>query len=323
MSLVEKKVALGIDIGGTKISMGLVDENGKVLIVKRFAVERTSLKKLSKNLYKEIINFTNENDCKSNIGGIGIGTRGFVDFRKQKYTRGKLFSNDENFDLCKELSEQLDLPVYIDNDLNATALAELQWGIGKRCKDFTYVNIGTGMAVGIVDDGHLIRGAENKAGEVGLWIFKPNENNDKLHNLESVVSGMGLSDEIKRIAYRHKENPLTEKIEKNEFIPAYEIFENYFKGDALCKELVDIAVDLMAHATINMEFAFNSKIYVFGGGVLTDGNWFLDKLKKRITKIMGMKNDLSDMTFMLSELGANSAGLLGAASLYYYCKSKI
>ncbi len=73
--------------------------------------------------------------------------------------------------LARVISNQLRVPVFLDNDVNAAALAEMQWGVGQCVGDFIYINVGTGIAMGLISNRVLVRGATNYAGELGHMFF--------------------------------------------------------------------------------------------------------------------------------------------------------
>lgn len=315
------KLALGVDIGGTKVRIGLVDENGEIECSVRYPVERCPLDRFGRSLAEQIDLFLQDRPAR-HIDGIGIGTKGFIDFETQRYVSGTLFSDPNRHDLCQELQRQYSVPVRIDNDLNATVLAELEWGAGRHHKSFTYVNIGTGTAVGIIDNGHLMRGARNYSGEVGLYLFEPGAKRPFIHNLESVVSGGGLNAEVRRLAAQYPGSILQGKVAKAEPIHSYEIFEACLAGDTLARDVVESAVTMLAYTLLNLEAILDSQTYVFGGGVVSDGGWFLGRVLKKIEEISKTAHMPWSASLQMSELGADNAGLLGAAcTLFTYFRT--
>lgn len=261
--------------------------------------------------------FLEENGRPQGLIGLGIGTHGLVDFANKRYVGEEPFTEASDYDLCGGLENASGLPVCIDNDLNATALAEARWGTGRRHDNFVYVNIGTGLAVGIIDEGRLVRGRRNFAGEIGLCLLPPNPVQPVWHNLESVVSGGGLDGEVRRRAKWHPGSVLYEKAWGKEPIHSYTIFEACRAGDALAAEVVDSAATRIAAMLINLEFILDAGLYVFGGGVMSDGDWFLRKMESRILAISGETPEPWEAEMALSDLGSDTAGLLGAASLVF------
>jgi glucokinase len=258
-----------------------------------------------------------ETGYKGGISGIGIGAKGHIDNETNRYVRGSLFTGPEKYDLCKQLKSCFDVPVFIDNDLHATVLAEARWGAGKNKDCFAYVNVGTGLAVGMIESWRLIRGKNNFAGEVGTCLFMPTEKRPFIHTLESVVSGGGFDRELRRMASQYPDSILTEKLQRPDPVLSYDIFEAYRKGDSLAQDLINDALLMLSYTIINLELTLNSKFYVFGGGVMTDG-WFFDRFRQEVEKNSEEAGVIWDVSMEMSQLGADSAGLLGAASVFLH-----
>jgi glucokinase len=310
-------ISLGVDIGGTKVCTGLVRENGEILKISRFPVKRGPLADFGKDLIYQIDTFLNDTGYKGKINGIGIGSKGHIDNKTNRYIKGSLFTKPDEFDLCKQLKDRFRIPVFMDNDLNATVLAEARWGVGKNTDCFVYVNVGTGIAVGFIDSGNLIRGKENFSGEVGNCLFMPTEKRPFIHSLESIVSGGGFDQEVRRIAGKYPDSVLAAKAQRPEPILSWEIFEAYRNGDALALDLVNDALCMLTYTVINLEHALNSKLYVFGGGVVTD-TWFFDRLRQEVERIAEESGCPWTASMEMSQLGADTAGLLGAVSVFLH-----
>lgn len=318
----QKKVALGVDVGGTWVRLGLVDEDGRILDTVRFPMKRGELAVFGAELLEQIDGFLKNNKVKTSFDGIGIGTKGYVSFAENRLVYGTLYEGCSDYDLCAELSRRYGVRAYIDNDLHAAALAENAWGIGRETRYFVYVNIGTGTAVGIVDNGHLIRGRSNICGEVGNSLFESGFEVEAIersgyYSLESVVSGKGLNDELVRLAPMYPDTVLKARMQESEPVYSREIFEACRAGDALAEKVVDTALHMMSLFLVNMEIMLNAETYVFGGGVVTDGGWFLARLEERVKGICAKAGVPWDVKMALSGLGAADAALLGAACVYF------
>jgi predicted NBD/HSP70 family sugar kinase len=311
-------ITLGADIGGTKVSIGLVKERGEIIKTMRFPVKRGTLADFGLDLIRQAGDFLDETGYREKISGIGIGAKGNIDNKTNRYVRGSLFTQPDEYDLCGELEDHFGVPAFIDNDLHATVLAEARWGAGQNRDCFTYVNVGTGFAVGMIDSGRLIRGANNFSGEIGNSIFMPVERRPFIHSLESVVSGGGFDRELRRMAGQYPDSMLAAKVRGSEPVLSGDVFEAYRKGDALARDLVNDALLMLAYTIINIEHLLNSKLYIFGGGVVADG-WFFERLCEEVERIVKESTGHSWTASMeMSRLGADSAGLLGAASVFLH-----
>ena len=306
----KERLVLGIDVGGTKVCMGVVTENGASLIIERYPMR---MEVFLEDLFEHIDKMLSEYHDKKQFLGIGIGIKGLVDERKQMLISSSILQAASSYDLCGELRKRYGLCTAIDNDAHAAAIAELKFGVGRDCKDFVYVNVGTGTAAGIVCGGKLVRGHANVAGELGACICERYDE-PRLYTLESVVSGRGLDEEARRLMPRHLQSNLRKKLSSGEILLSAEIFDACRKGDALAEAVVANALDTLSLAIINMTILLNPVLFVFGGGVVTDG-WFVEQLDRKVKILCEETSVAWTADFQISELGANNVGMLGAASI--------
>jgi len=176
--------AIGIDLGGTKISGVLVDEKGKIL--KKYN-RATEAEKKRKDIINNILEVINNLKVKG-VKGVGIGIPGFAD-QKGRITFMPNIKRLENINLKGELEKITGLAVKLDNDANCFALAEQRLGAAKGCRNVVGVIIGTGVGSGIIINGEIYGGAIGGAGEIGhtkLII------GDEIRSIENLISGTEL-----------------------------------------------------------------------------------------------------------------------------------
>ena len=159
-----RNVTLGIDIGGTKIAAGLVDLNGGVL----HAIRRVTRPTL---LLPDILSCCRELLAEARVQGlqplgIGVGAKGAVDRQARRLVHS-LYLGRENVGIGEALARAFGLIVEIENDVHAATIGEMVFGAGRTCRDFLFLNAGTGISAGIVNDGRLYRGSSGAAGESG------------------------------------------------------------------------------------------------------------------------------------------------------------
>ena len=171
-----KRVAVGVDIGGTNVKLGLVDERGKVLLHDTFLTrDHSSKKELLDKLVEHIQLLRREAArCKLKVAGIGIGAPGPIDVE-----RGFVYSLTnipgwENTPLKQLLKKILKMPVFVDNDANAMAWGEYRFGAGRGSKHMIGLTLGTGLGGGIVMNGKLFHGPHYSAAEIGHMIIDVN-----------------------------------------------------------------------------------------------------------------------------------------------------
>lgn len=161
----EIKYYIGIDIGGTKTAVLLIDSNGKVL---KRAQDVTSVGqnawKSSVDQMKEMINQLKEIES---IESIGISCGGPLDSKKGLILSPPNLPGWDNVPITEILQSEFEVPVFLENDANAGALAEWRYGAGKGLKNVIFLTFGTGLGAGIIINGRLLNGTNDNGGEVG------------------------------------------------------------------------------------------------------------------------------------------------------------
>src|SRR6478609_3592816 len=161
-------LACGIDVGGTKIAGGVVDEDGTILEELRVESPATNADAIE----EAIAGLVTELRSRHEIETVGVGAAGYVD----KARAVVLFAPNvawRNEDLKGELEKRVDLPVVIENDANAAAWGEFRYGAGHDINDLLLVSVGTGVGGGVVLDGELYRGAFGVGAEIGHMRVVP------------------------------------------------------------------------------------------------------------------------------------------------------
>jgi glucokinase len=162
-------LACGIDVGGTKIAGGVVDEDGKILEELRVESPATDADAIE----EAIAGLVTELRSRHQIETVGVGAAGYID----KARAVVLFAPNvawRNEDLKGELEKRVELPVVIENDANAAAWGEFVYGAGHDVEDLLLVTVGTGVGGGLVLDGNVYRGANGVGAEIGHMRVVPN-----------------------------------------------------------------------------------------------------------------------------------------------------
>ena len=159
-----QRVAIGIDIGGTKMRAGLVTEDGDVLLDEQRPTRRDcflqDIVALAVSIQQQAPQTNLQPFC------VGVGTTGFVDLAGGRLVRSMNLGLSD-IPIRDAITAACHLPVIVDNDLHAAALAELRFGVGRSYDDFVLFNAGTGLAAGLVFGRRSLRGQTNAAGEIG------------------------------------------------------------------------------------------------------------------------------------------------------------
>lgn len=157
-----------IDIGGTKIAAGVVDDRGRIVARRECPTEP---ERGFEDAFRRMAAMLHDAAAGASLDGIGVGCTGPVDPFRGTVEAAPLLPGWQGAELALRLSVEFGLPVAMENDADAAALAEAAWGAGRDKRRFIYVTVGTGIGVGIVLDGRLYRGADGAHPEPGHQII--------------------------------------------------------------------------------------------------------------------------------------------------------
>lgn len=309
---------VGVDIGGTNVEMGILNELGEILIKKSI---KTDSKKGAEDTFGRIWTaisslITELGITKDDIKSIGMGIPGPV-LNNSIVKIAANFSWGDNFP-AKELMEKITgKPVKVGNDVKLIALGETLFGAGRGYKNSITIPIGTGIAAGIIINGAIVEGADGAAGEFGHVVV--NKQGYKCGCgltgcLETYCSATGIIREGKRRLAENKENALYRRINGNvDSLEARNIFDLAKAGDKFCMDIVDWFCEYMAEGIGMLLNILNPEIIIFSGGVARAGDILLDGVKKSLAKYaLGMT--MENLKFAFGELN-EEAGIKGAAAL--------
>lgn len=263
------KHALGVDIGGTKISMVLGNDRGKILTQR---IIPTLTGKETRRGVSNLVSGLEElkKNFKGRLAGIGVGIPGPVDSAKGIVPRSPHLGGWEGLKLRQILSSRLKLPVRMGNDANAAGLGEKNFGQGRNKKNFIYVTVSTGIGGGIVIDGKLLEGASYVAGEIGHMTIVPKGapcKCGKLGCLEAYGSGTAIArmghEEYKKAGKLDALRRLTE----GRLVSAKDLGIAAKKGDKLADEVYARAGFYLGIGLANLLNTINPEMIILGGGV--------------------------------------------------------
>ena len=305
---------LGIDLGGTKLLIGEIDRHGNILRYKKYASgyfnqrDAVAIIKESLDDYIATIGWFNSKPV-----AMGVGLIGRVD-----PNQGIWHQIDPNrtqpIELARELTEAYGIPCRIDNDVKSATRAERVWGVGQFSKDFIYINVGTGIAVGTVVNGRQIRGSHFNAGEAGHIRVGVNLGIrcacGRYDCVENIASGIGI-DRCARILAAKYETKLTIPSDKVGRVNVAEVYDLCQQGDPLCQVLVDNAAEAIANLIMNMVRITDPDTVVIGGGIVADGFMYENILKRLHQPTMRFVTN----GVVITKLNPEFCGLLGAGAV--------
>ncbi|MBQ8119047.1 MAG: ROK family glucokinase [Lachnospiraceae bacterium] len=307
------KCAYGVDVGGTAIKIGLIEEDGR--IIKKWEIPtRTdeSGSKVLPDIAAFIRGIRTENAEGIDIIGIGLGVPGPVDGNGMVLTSANLHW-EEPIDAAGILSEMLDdTEVRVANDANAAALGEAWMGAGDGSSDTVMVTLGTGVVGGVIHQGRIYSGVYGAAGEIGNLCVNPAEKvrcNCGRHGcLEQYASATG----IVRLATEVLSGTTENSVLRQRPISAKSVWDAVKEGDEPAIEVAERFGHYLGWGLALVAGVINPDVYVIGGGMSSAGEVILPYIEKNY-RAMALPA-ASNARVCLAALG-NDAGILGAARL--------
>ncbi|SDW46240.1 glucokinase [Marininema mesophilum] len=309
------KHALGIDIGGTQVKMGIVDARGQLL----GRIEHpTPQKEGAEAALLEIASVAKQLATEANIpwkdiAGVGVGLPGFLDIPQGHIVQlPNLSWND--VPIRKILEKALALPVTIDNDANVAALGEAWSGAGVGVKDLICITLGTGVGGGIIANGGLVHGSTGMAGEIGHIPVKQDGalcGCGRHGCLETIASATGVMRLMQEAIARGEQTILHH--DESDPLTTEKIFSAAKDKDPVAQEVVQQAVDALAYVMSILSLTFNPALFVIGGGVSKAGSTLFEPLEAAYHR--RTLSYVAKGVLIRPALLGNDAGLIGAAGL--------
>mgnify|MGYP000004721697 FL=1 len=311
---------VGVDIGGTNLKAGLVDENGVLLATQKMKVasiaDDEGLAWTVASLVQELARTVNI--PVSDVASVGVGVPGTVEIRSGSinYTCNLPL---RNVPLRKLFHRYLSIPLYIENDANCAALAEYLVGAGRDSKRFVTVTLGTGVGAGIVHNGKIYHGANGMAGEVGHMVIQ----RDGLPCpcgrrgcWEQYASATALKRLTAEALAAHPDSILAQVVAENEGrVSGQSAFIAARRGDPVGQQVCDEYVDYLACGVVNVVNIFQPDTLAIGGGVSNEAEeQLLLPVRQRVARESIPCGRDRRTRIVKAELG-NRAGLIGAALL--------
>ena len=309
---------IGIDLGGTTMTAGLVNENyeivGKITWATRLPRPAEDLEKAMADLCREVAK-QNGVDF-SEVRYVGIGTPGSVNFTTGFVGYNTNF-NYYDWNLGTDLEALLGCKVYVENDANAAAFGEYIAGGAKGYKDAVVITLGTGIGSGIILDGKILRGFNFAAGEMGHTVIVKDGRkcNCGRHGCwERYASARALSEDTKAAMREHRDTLMWDLVKDIDHVNAKTSFDAMEKGDALAKQVVENWMEYVGCGIANVVNTFEPEVICIGGGVSNQGETLLGPVRAYVEK---ETHDIT--TGRIPEIRAcvlrNDAGVIGAAAL--------
>jgi glucokinase len=308
--------AIGVDLGGTKIEVAVVDAKGKIHQRVRRATRAESG---PATIRGEIISAAQElqKDSDSPPAGVGVGVAGQVDPKSGLiYFAPNLDWHNEP--LQSDLNHALGLPVVITNDVRAATWGEWLYGAGQGCNDLLCLFVGTGIGGGVVSGGQLLTGCSNTAGEIGHTIIDlkgPPCSCGSRGCFEALAGGWAIAREAREAisADPSAGDTLLKLAGQPEAITAEIVSEAFRINDLLASHLVDKVTQALIAGCASLVNAFNPCRLILGGGVIEGLPELLDRIDHGIRQ-KALSAATRSLQVLPSQLKSD-AGVIGAAAL--------
>ena len=313
-------IVIGVDVGGTSIKGGAINDKGQVLDEFVLGIDRLAKPEVTFGELADAINeFIKEHHYEEIISGVGLGIPGLIDKETGIVASSPNMPLWLNFNIKEFLSSRLGLPIKIVNDASAAALGEARFGSGKEFNYLVMFTLGTGVGGGIVFNKQLIDGNKSQGAQLGHSIIVLNGrkcNCGRRGCLESYASATALSNQT-RIMMRQYPNSLLHACAKEAGkINAKVAFMAARRGDEAGKKLVTEYVMYLSEGILNYCNIFRPDVVVLSGGVANEGDYLINRVRDYIERRdYGYKNS-PKVVIKQAELGYD-AGKIGAASLFF------
>ncbi|MCB9799474.1 MAG: ROK family protein [Candidatus Omnitrophica bacterium] len=315
------KYAIGIDVGGTKISIVIGTEKGRILGRRLIPTQiKSNTQKCLKELEENIIQLLRETSLTSRqILGIGLCLPGAVDSRKGIAPISPHLKGWEGLRLRQRLFGRFKKPVYMTNDANAAAVAEKIFGQAQKAENFIYITISTGVGGGIYANGKLLEGVSFVAGEVGHMTIESQGEPWALGEigcLEAYASGTAIARYVNRELEQGRGTTFLKRLSKNGPLTTKEIGIAAKKKDKLALAAFQRAGEYLGIGIGNLLNILNPEIVILGGGVLKTAPAVFYQSFKLSCRHRSWPEAFRAVRITRTQLGDN-VGNLGAMALVF------
>lgn len=313
MSKQDTRYAVGVDFGGTSVKIALVDDRGVIASQQRIITEHVK----NRDEWLQVICATIDKlKGSSPICGVGVGVPGFVDF-----DRGFIYDLANvpgwtGVPLADLLEQRLNVPVRIDNDVNAMALGECTFGAGRTYQHAVFVTLGTGVGGALLINNQLYRGAHSMAGEIGHISIDMHGrvSPQGKGGLEQYVGNRRIIERTIEMLEKGRASMIDDLVkgDRTQINPKV-VKDAAAKGDPLAMEILDFVTDCIACAFASIAYTIQPQAFIIGGGVAQDADMLFDLIRRHLNERLS-PHFAKRLELKPAELGAD-AGMIGCATL--------
>ena len=307
--------AVGVDIGGTKIAAGVVDEEGRLLAVARAETDPQDPVEIERT----VVDLVGRLRADLPVSAVGVAAAGFVASDRARV----LFAPNiawHDYPLRERLVEGLELPVVVENDANAAGWAESRFGAGRGAESMVMLTVGTGLGGAVVIDSRLVRGAHGVAAEVGHIRMVPDGHMCGCGHAgcwEQYASGTALTRAARAAAAADPARAaalLAAAGSDAERIAGSDVTAAARSGDPLALELLSELGSWLGAGIADLVAVLDPALVVVGGGVASAGELLLEPTRAAFDRALSARDHRPAPQIRQAQL-RNDAGLVGAADL--------
>ncbi len=319
------KYRIGIDLGGTKLAVGIVDSTWRI-VAESVSHDHTCcdeegiLDRMARNVDEALGKI---GASRSEVAGVGVLFPGHVRWPEGITLTTSNLACLKGFPLRETLQRRLGMPVVVDNDANAQALAEHRFGAGRGTRNMVFLTVSTGVGGGIIINGELYRGATGTAGEFGHMIVAAGSDAKcscgNRGCLMAMASGIALRQAAERnaaiLASQGQSPGLPTSCLDLDDLDGERLRDGFLENNQLCQSIVEEFGSYVGIGIYNIFQMLNPERVVVGGGLLNLPDHFLDTVRK---VFRGLARDMmhDELDIRKGELGGQ-AGMLGAAAIVH------
>ena len=317
MTTMPARRTIGVDMGGTKLLAGVVDEGLGV----HYRTQRTVAGLDQATLIETAVEAVTEarDAAAGDVVAVGFGIPCTFDFRTGTAIQAVNLSLT-NVPFADIMTERLGLPVFVDNDGNVAAIAEHRAGAAKGASEVVLLTIGTGIGAGLILRGEPYRGAIGAGAELGHVVIEidgpPCQGNCPNRGcLESLTSGTALAREADRVAHERHDTALGQALARGQEMVGPLVTELAHDGDEAAIEVLTLIGSRLGIGLANYVNIFNPQVIVIGGGVIAAGELLLEPAR-RVVAERALAPGRDEVRIVAAHFGVE-AGMIGAAALAF------
>lgn len=309
-------LAIGIDIGGTKILGAVVDAEGKILAEQRVPSPAQDPDEMVEVVVALITSL--QEQAPAAVVAAGVAAAGFVDAEQSRILYAPNL-NWRNEPLRDRLQSRLSIPVFIENDANAAGWAEYKFGAGRGSKDMVMLTLGTGVGGAVIADYKLRRGGFGIGGELGhVRVIQDGKQCGcgQKGCVEQYASGTAVLKAAKKLANSHGPSGarLRELKAEHGELTGLLVYQALLEDDEGAKQLIADAGGYLGQAMGTISAVLDPQVYVIGGGLSEAGEKILQPIRDSFLKELPAKGFRPVAKVVAAEF-SNQAGVIGAADL--------